>query len=278
MKALNKGGAIGAGVLLLYLAVGLMLYFFQELILFQNTQLPNDFTYTFENRYKEVNFVPAQGVLLNGLIFETTRKPKRGVVLYFHGNADDLRRWGKFASQFTELGYDVWMYDYRQFGKSQGPMSELAYYEDADYVYARLLEKYKEEEIVLYGYSLGSGIATYLAAKHAPARLILEAPYYSFVDLAERIAPIYPYKNLLRYQFPTHERIGRVACPILLVHGTDDELVPYTSSEALIRKAPQAQLKPIMGGKHKNLADYIIFRHHLAEFLTDSVADRSPQP
>lgn len=278
MKALKKWGVIGGATLLLYLTVGLALYFFQEVILFQNTRLPADHTYSFEGRYKEVNFTPAHGVVLNGLIFETSQQPKRGIVLYFHGNADDLRRWGKYAAQFTNLGYDVWMYDYRQFGKSKGPMSESAYYEDADYVYARLLEQYNEKDVVLYGYSLGSGIATYLAAKHAPSRLILEAPYYSFIDLAKRIAPIYPYEKLLRYQFPTHERIGRVACPILLLHGTDDELVPYASSEALLRKAPQARLAPIPGGKHKNLADYAVFRQRLADFLTVSTAGRSPQP
>ena len=87
--------------------------------------------------------------------------------------------------------------------------------------YNYLKEDYNEEDITLYGRSLGTGIATYLASKNNPRQLILETPYYSILDVAKDRFPIFPVKKLLKYEFPTHQFIKQVSCPITIFHGTN---------------------------------------------------------
>lgn len=248
-----------AGLFTVYLLGYPAIYFGQRWVLFHDVPLADSIQFSFGRPFWEINFRPEKAVLLNTLLFKTDSADKRGVVLYFHGNADNLVRWGRYADRFLRNGYDVWMYDYRQFGKSKGPLTEAGLYRDAEFMYQRVLRAYPEHRVVLYGYSLGTGMATYLASRHRPRRLLLEAPYYSIADLGCRRVPIYPYQSLLRFQFPTYQRIGQVRCPIHLFHGTADETVPYASGQRLAAMLPQKQaviLTTIVGGKHRNLAQY----------------------
>ena len=260
-----------AGLFAVYLLGYPVIYFGQRWVLFHNVPVADSVKFAFEQPFQEVHFRPEKDVLLNTLIFKTDSFPKRGVVLYFHGNADNLIRWGRYAGRFLRNGYDVWMYDYRQFGKSKGPLTEAGLYRDAEFMYQQVLRTYPEQQVVLYGYSLGTGMATYVAARHRPRRLLLEAPYYSIADLSYRRAPIYPYQSLLQFQFPTYQRIGQVRCPIHLFHGTADEVVPYASGQRLAALLPQQQaavLTTIEGGQHKNLAQYGQYNTVLDSLLT----------
>ena len=258
-----------AFLVVLYLLGYPFIYFLQELFLFRPVALPADFKYHFDEPFEEFDLRPQAGVRLNGLVFKTNAK-HRGVVIYFHGNADNLTRWGKNAARFTRNGYDVWMYDYRRFGKSTGAWSEQGFYDDAEHVYQQVLKRYPESQVVLYGFSLGTGLATKLAADHQPRLLLLEAPYYSFASLCWMHAPIYPYETMLSYQFKTNERIARVRCPIQLFHGTADGVVKYRSSLMLadvLQKTPAQILTTVPGGKHKNLADFDLYHTELDKFL-----------
>ncbi|TCK65257.1 hypothetical protein DFQ05_2474 [Winogradskyella wandonensis] len=238
-----------------YLMIGAALYFFQEKLMFFPTKLDQNYEFQFGHPFEELFFKTEENALINALNFKT-ENPK-GVILYFHGNAGDLSRWGKITEYFVEKSYDILVMDYRTYGKSIGELSEAAFYKDAQFCYNYLLNHYTEDEITLYGRSLGTGIASYLAVENNPKQLILETPYYSIEDVAKSRFPIFPVKHLLKYKFPTYQFLPKADCPITIIHGTDDAVVPYDSSIKL-RKLDIRNLDyiTVKGGNHNNLVEF----------------------
>lgn len=247
--------------------IGASLYFLQEKLLFLPTVLSQDYQYEFDSPYEELFLKPAQDVSINALHFKT--KNPKGVILYFHGNAGDLSRWGTIAEYFVAKNYDVFIMDYRTYGKSTGKLSEQAFYEDAQYCYEYLLKQYSENEITLYGRSLGTGIANYLASRNSPKQLILETPYFSILDVAKHRFPIFPIKKLMKYAFPSNAFIIDVKCPITIFHGTHDSVVPYASAEKLKNVAPSelTTFITIEGGGHNNLIEFEVYRNSIVDIL-----------
>ncbi|WP_323786838.1 alpha/beta hydrolase [Psychroserpens sp.] len=247
--------------------IGASLYFLQEKILFLPTTLAQDYQYDFRYPFEELFLKTAEDVTINAIHFKT-QNPK-GVILYFHGNAGDLSRWGIIGEHFVSLNYDVFIMDYRTYGKSKGKLSEQGFYDDAEFCYNYLLKSYTEEDIVLYGRSLGTGIATFLASKYQPKQLILETPYYSILDVAKHRFPMFPVKTLLKYEFPSNEFITNVECPILMLHGTDDTVIPYRSAEKLKGVAPEKTTSfiTIEGGDHNNLISFDLYKEGIKALL-----------
>ncbi len=239
----------------LYLMIGSLIYFFQEKLLFLPTVLEQDYQFEFQSPFEELFFKTDEDAVINALHFKA-ESPK-GILLYFHGNAGDLSRWGKLTEYFVALNYDVLVMDYRTYGKSSGKLSERAFYEDAEYCYNYLLKDYSESEITLYGRSLGTGIASYVASKHNPRQLILETPYFSIQDVAKDRFPVFPVKPLLKYRFPTFEYLKETSCPITIIHGTDDSVVPYASGKKLgDLHLENLNFVTIEGGQHNNLVAF----------------------
>ena len=246
--------------------IGSALYFFQEKLMFLPTKLEQDYQYQFNTPFKELFLKTETDAVINALHFKT-KKPK-GVILYFHGNAGDLSRWGQITQHFTEKNYDVLVIDYRTYGKSIGKLSEVAFYNDAEYCYNYLLKQYSENNIVIYGRSLGTGIASYLASKHRPKQLILETPYYSILDVAKHRFPMFPVKQLLKYKFPTYQYLPKVTCPITIIHGTDDSVVPHSSGKKLSELAlHNLEFISIEGGRHNNLATFEEYHNTIDNIL-----------
>ena len=254
-------------VLGLYVMLGTTLYFIQEKILFLPTFLEQDYVYEFSENFEEVFLKTKDEAFINAIHFKVPN-PK-GVILYFHGNAGDLSRWGLIAEYFVQQQYDVFIMDYRTYGKSTGALSEQALYDDAQLCYDYLLEQYSDQDIILYGRSLGTGIATYVASHNNPKKLILETPYYSMLDVAQHRFPMFPLKHLLKYQLPTFEFIKKVTCPIIIFHGTDDNVVPFKSGKKLLDELPksQAQFIQIDGGNHNNLIEFDAYRSGIETIL-----------
>jgi fermentation-respiration switch protein FrsA (DUF1100 family) len=247
--------------------IGTSLYFLQEKLLFFPTVLEQDFKYEFSHPFEELFLKTEEAAVINALHFKA-ENPK-GVILYFHGNAGDLSRWGKITEYFVAKDYDVLVIDYRTYGKSTGKLSEDAFYKDAQFCYEYLKERYKESEITIYGRSLGTGIATYLGSKNKPKQLILETPYYSIVDVAKLRFPILPVNQLLKYRFPSNEFIVDVACPISMFHGTEDGIVPIASGKKLfeLTSKENATFTTIEGGSHNNLIEFEAYRKGVSEVL-----------
>ena len=253
-KAILK--KIGRYALALLFLILTMLYFLQEKLIFLPTKLPQDYVYTFNAEFEELFLTASDGAQLNALQFYA-ENPK-GLLLYFHGNAGDLSRWGSIVEPFTDLGYDVLVMDYRTYGKSTGKLSENTLFSDAQLFYDHALEKYAAKNIIIYGRSLGASIATHLASNNDCKKLILETPFYSLQETAQERFPFLPTKQLLKYEMPSFEFIQKVSEPIRIFHGTKDNVISYESGKRLFESIPHNHKKmyTIQNGGHNNLSDF----------------------
>lgn len=242
-------------------------YLFQDRIIFQSSKLQPDFAFEFEQPFKEYMLTTNEEVKINALLFEAENK-SRGIVLYFHGNADNLKRWGQYTTDFTSRGYDVLAIDYRGYGKSKGQPSEKALYQDAENIYHWISKKYLPDEVVIYGRSLGSSVATYLAGKSEARMLILETPFNNIKNVIQKNATFLWLPFELNYSFSVDKTIEQVQMPIHIIHGTDDEIVPYELGEKLKEKLkPGDNFFAIQNGKHKNLSTFEAYHSILDRIL-----------
>lgn len=253
----------------IYVLGGLALWFLQEKIFFHPKQIRPGDAFQFSEPHKEENIQVDGSSILNFVKFypaDTTSK--KGIVLYFHGNRENINRYASASSFFTKHGYEVWMPDYPGFGKSTGKFSEERLYNDADVLYKLALKKFSADSVIIYGRSLGTCVATQLAAGNTCKQLILETPYYSFPALAAKHFPIYPVRMLVRYQFPLYEYLQAVAEPVLIFHGTDDAVIPYSHSSRLkpfIKK--KDEFVTVKDGSHNDLYKFDVFKNKLDSLL-----------
>lgn len=247
--------------------VSLILYFIQDYMFFKPEKLPKDFQFHYDNQItEEYNIETRDGATINGLHFKS-ENPK-GVVFYLKGNSKSIKGWGKFAVDFTRHNYDVIMVDYRGFGKSTGKRTQKAIKRDMQVVYNRIKEKVAEKYIILYGRSLGSGFATKLASMNNPRMLVLDAPYYSLSKVAKKFIPFMPISLIVKFPIPTYKWMKYVNCPIHIIHGTDDRLIPFKSSLKLSRINPEkTTLYSVIGGGHKDLNRFESYHKMLTQIL-----------
>lgn len=247
-----------------------MLSLLQERMIFLGIPLSESHQYRFDVPHEEFDLATAEGGRINALHF--TADDPLGTIVYYHGNAGNLQRWGQIVSEFVNLGFNVLVMDYRGYGKSRGRRTEELLLDDARRFYRHAVEyfEYKEEEIVVYGRSLGSSFATYVASKENPSRLVLETPFYNLVDVAKSRFPILPVERILNYAFPSNRFIRDVQCPITIYHGTSDRVVPHTSGYKLFRDSGSAHISfySIKGGRHHNLSEFPGYVNTIAEVLS----------
>lgn len=256
------------GIVSLYIIVSVILYYVQDFFLFKPEKLSKDFQFYYENQEtEEYNLETRDGAVLNGLLF----KPKgnsKGLVLYLKGNSKSIKGWGKFAVDFTRHNYSVLMVDYRGFGKSTGKRSQKAIKRDLQVIYNKIRERVSERRIIVYGRSLGSGFAAKLASMNDPKMLILDAPYYSLKKVTARYMPFMPLSILMKYPLPTYKWLKYVQCPIHIIHGTHDKLIPFKTSVKLSQIKPKiTRLYTVIGGGHKNLNNFESYHKMLGEII-----------
>jgi alpha-beta hydrolase superfamily lysophospholipase len=255
-------------VIILYSGIGIALYYLQERFLFHPEKLSQAYVYNFKVPFQEVNIPFNDTDTLNMIKFFPSDHVRRGVVVYFHGNKENIERYAKFAANFTKHGYEVWMEDYPCFGKSTGERTEKKMYQQALQVQKMAASKYGKDSIIIYGKSFGTGIAAYVAAGSDCSRLILETPYYSIPALFSCYAPIYPTQLMSTYKIPTNKFLQDVHCPVSIFHGTDDGVIPYRCASKLktVLK-PTDEFITIEKGTHQNLNDFPLFRQKLDSLL-----------
>lgn len=242
--------------------------FLQKKALFRPVTLAADYRFAFDTPFEESFLDTPDGARLNVLRFYSAWPRRRGAVLYFHGNRDNLQRWGAMHRDFTARGFDFIIPDYRGYGKSTGEPNERTYYEDARLVYDWVRQDYPAHQLVLYGRSLGTAMASFLAAHVKAGILILETPF----DNISGLLASYLRRAALPFRpaffFPNDRHLRQTKLPALLFHGTADRVVPYESAARL-----QACLKPgdefvtIPGGTHSNLGAFRIYQEKLGEWL-----------
>jgi alpha-beta hydrolase superfamily lysophospholipase len=235
----------------IYIAIGVMLYFVQDIIIFHPKALSQNYSFQFNQPFKEINISPDGRRNLNFIQFFPAGKAK-GIVLYFHGNKTNINRYAQFAGIFTKNDYEVWMIDYPGYGKTTGKRTEQTIYTDALLFYQLAIQKTGAENIIIYGKSLGTGVATYLASGNTCKKLLLETPYYSMSSMTRHYVPVYP-AVLLRYSFPTNEYLKKIKVPVTIFHGTSDEVIPYNQSKKLKAEFPMIDLVSVPNGSHNNL-------------------------
>ena len=250
-----------------YIVIGLLLFLFQDFFLFHPAALSRNYRFQFDVPFKEVEIGFGDDTL-NMIQFLPKDPVRKGVVIYFHGNKQNINRYAKFADNFTKHGYEVWMEDYPGFGKSTGSRSEQYLYDQAMSIYKLAASKYRSDSIIIFGKSFGTGIASYVAANTNCKRLILETPYYSVPALFSCYLPVYPTALLARYKLPVNEYLKKVNYPITIFHGDDDGVIPYRCAARLkLVIKPSDEFITIPKGTHHNLNDFTLFHQKLDSLL-----------
>ncbi|MEO6488364.1 MAG: alpha/beta fold hydrolase [Ferruginibacter sp.] len=254
--------------IIIYCSIGIALYYLQGNFLFHPKKLETDYQFKFDVPFQEASIAINKEDTISLVKFLTTDSVKKGIVLYFHGNMDNIERYAHFALDFTRYGYEVWMQDYPGFGKSRGLRTEKKLYEQALEVYKMAAAKFEGDSIIIYGKSFGTGIAAYTASVTTCKRLIMETPYFSIPDLFNSYSWIYPTGYMSEYKIPTYKYLQEVAEPITIFHGTDDGVIFYRCAKKLQKYIkPGDEFITIQGGKHNDLAQKTEFQEHLRSLL-----------
>ena len=192
------------------------------------------------------------------------------VVAYFHGNGEDLADAVPMVSLLRSLGVGVLAVEYPGYGIAGGFPSEAGAYAAAEsgLTWLRTDRGIGPDRVVLLGQSLGTGVAAEMAKRGLGARVVLISPFTSIAAMARRIVPFFP-ATFVRHRFDTEAKAPAIDVPVLIVHGTEDEVVPFAMGERLARAFPHAQFVPVYGAQHNDLLSMhpIVMRRTLAPFL-----------
>ena len=262
--ALCRTGHAALAAAAVYGAILFALWWGQEGLLFHPQPLPQSHRFTLGADVHET-WVDVPGARLHALHLRLPQP--RGVVFFLHGNAGSLASWFVNPEYYRRANFDLFMIDYRGYGKSTGQIQgEAQLHADVRAAWASVAAQYAGRKVVIYGRSLGSGLAASLAAQVQPALTVLVSPYKSMVALAGEHYPWVP-AVLLRYPLRTDVALAQVGGPVLLAHGARDALIPPDHSRALAHVAPQARLLILADADHDNIHQSPAYRAALRAVL-----------
>jgi alpha-beta hydrolase superfamily lysophospholipase len=193
-----------------------------------------------------------------------------GTILYAHGNKSDLKRWGPIASEFTKSGYNVMVWDYRGYGKSSGKPDIDLLLSDVEKVYDFVTPFVRNENLVLYGRSLGTGVISFLADKPEVDKIILESPYPSLADIM--YSQVGPIARLSKLDIPALTFAESAKKPFLILQGTIDKVIPLPLARKYFNglKSNHKKWVEIPEGNHNNLHQFPIYWKAIDTFLHDN--------
>ncbi|MEO8769548.1 MAG: alpha/beta fold hydrolase [Ferruginibacter sp.] len=240
----------------------------QNFFLFHPKKLESDHVFDFKIPFKEIQIPMNKTDTISIVKFLPVDSIPKGLVIYFHGNMENVEYYEHFAPAFTKKGYEVWMPDYPGYGKSTGERNEKKMYDEAFQVQKLAMTKFHSDSIIIYGKSLGTGIAAYTASASKCKQLILETPYYSITNLFAHYAFVYPVSMMCEYKIPTWEFLEDVKAPVTIFHGTDDNIIPYSCAEKLKTSLKKGdQFITIPGARHNDVAKFDIYQHVMDSLL-----------
>lgn len=240
-------------VLLIYLGLMALLYFKQTSLVFL-PEIDRDFRASPDDigmSFTPLKLATADGEILDGWFVpaEPNLQP-RGLVIFFHGNAGSMAHRLDYLRMFHDLGLATLIIDYRGYGKSSGTPSEEGTYRDADaaWLHATRVLGFTASRIVVFGESLGGGVAAQLAAKQRPAALVLASTFTSVPDMGADLYPLLPIRMLARIRYDSLTQLTRITCPLLVIHSRNDDIIPFTHGQRLFEAArPPKQFLAIEG-------------------------------
>ena len=251
----------------LYILICGLLFFFQEKIIFSSERLDKNFKFSFAQKFEEINIKTKDGKFLNGLLFRADSA--KGLIFYLHGGEGSVREWGGIAQYYTKLTYDIFILDYRGYGKSEGSnTSQNQFFEDVQMAYNEMKKRYSEDKIVVLGYSLGTGPAAKIASTNKPKQLVLEAPYYSMTDMMKNSFPVIP-TFILKYKFDTNKYLKECKVPVVIFHGNRDTQINYRSSIRLKEALKNTDTLIILNGTgHWNIRGNPVYTNEIKKLLS----------
>ncbi len=255
--------------LVCYLGLVAIMYFAQRALMY--------FPYAVRMTPEDADFPQAQEISLraadgtNVIAWLVPPKGKSPVVLYLHGNGGSIAHRVARYRRLIDDGTGLVALSYRGYGGSEGNPTEAGLIADARAAYDFARSRYPDAKVVLWGESLGTGVAVALAAEKDVAAVILESPFTSAADVAFSAYPFVPVNLLMKDQFRSDDRIGKVKAPVLVMHGARDRVVPYRLGEQLYAMANEPkQFVRFADGGHEDLDRYdhlAAARKFLAEHL-----------
>ena len=242
---------LGGFILAAYLLIAIALSVFQEALLFHPQPRARDYSYgNYAEEYVEVE----PDISLNAITIPAGAGagPAAGVILYLHGNKGDNGRSLHQTRSFAGGYYDTYLVDYRGYGKSGGQIGgEENMTDDLQVVYNELKKRYTEDGIIIVGYSMGTGPATFLAANNSPQAVILVAPYTSLIDMKNEFFWMFP-DFLINYELNNVRNLAQTKTPVTILHGTADRLIPVTMARTLAATNPdRVTLMELPGVNHR---------------------------
>ncbi|MFC1593230.1 alpha/beta hydrolase [Candidatus Omnitrophota bacterium] len=225
--------------------------------------------------YENIYFMTVDGVQLNGWF--VPQKNPRGTLLFCHGNAGNIGHRVEIIELFRKLNLNVFIFDYRGYGKSQGAPSEQGLYKDAFAAYKYLLSRngIDRRSIVIYGKSIGANVAADLAAKVNAAAFISDSGFTSAYEMGRKLFPCLPVKWIITVQYDALSKMDAISMPKLIIHSKNDEIVPFKMGLKLYESAAPPKEFYQMGGTH-NEAILIERQEYIARI--DSFLDKYLSP
>ena len=200
--------------------------------------------------YEEVHLTTMDDIGIHGWFIP--HEQPRATLLFLHGNGGNISHRLDKLAMYHRLGLAVFIMDYRGYGLSQGKPSEQGTYLDAEAAWNHLTgtRTLPENNIIIYGESLGGAVAAWLATQHQPGALILESSFTSIMDMGRHYYPYLPIRWISRIKYPTLDRIQRVHTPLLIIHSTTDDIVPYAQGRKLFEAANEPKTFLEITGDH----------------------------
>lgn len=255
-------------VILMYLLQSQMVYHPQKSI----SYTPNDVGLS----YEDVTFATEDGLDLHGWYVPTANTDL--TVLYFHGNAGNISGRMQTIQLLHNLGLNVFIFDYRGYGKSLGRPSEQGTYKDARAAWNYLVSEkaLENDQIVIMGRSLGGAVASWLAVLKKPAATILESTFIAAADLGADLYPWLPVRFIIQYDYNTLENIKQIRSPLFIAHSRDDEIVPYDHGKKLFEAANDPKTFVELRGPHGSgfWETGEKYRTALQEFLNENITKK----
>ncbi len=274
MKTLLIIACLVAGIYVI--AAGSLYIFQRRLIYFPDTEHETPAEAGLSGVREVVLETPDGARLIAWYVPAARGKP---TLLYFHGNAGSLADRADRIRRFAGAGYGVFMPSYRGYSGSTGSPSEAAINADARLAYEHLRGLgVAERAIVLYGELLGSGVAVRLASEHPVGAVILDAPYTSLSDVGKMLYPVMPVQTFMVDRFDSKKHIAAIRAPILIMHGTNDTVIPLALGQALFEAAPEPkEIAVLKGAGHSDIYAYGAFPR-LEDFLRTHLSNRQAAP
>ena len=252
-------------IVLIYLTFALFLYLRQDYFIF----FPVKDSYGDLSGIKNVEEyrIMAGEVELRGWLVNKGFAGEK-LVIYYGGNAEDV--YWNIMEHYDKKGYAILLVNYRGYGLSGGKCSEKKLFADAELVYDDIARKYRPGKVILYGRSLGSGVAAYLSSVRKTDGIILVSPYDSMVNMAREQFPLFPAGMLLRHRFDSVKYLADYKGPVSIIYGGSDKIIPGRRTKALIENINgQKEVVLIEGADHNDIAGFELYGRTIQEFIAN---------